>query len=95
MKQINLLEILIKHIPTELYDPGLDKYYLSAMLEACEDTVDLCAENADIDMKKRSQYGKYRKRQNTKEGEDVDLFSYEVKYLVDEESILKVKKLIK
>lgn len=49
MKQINLLEILIKHIPTELYDPSLDKYYLAAMKEACEATVDLCAENAEIE----------------------------------------------
>lgn len=94
MNNISLHEILIKHIPTELYDPSLDKYYLAAMEEACEATVDLCAENADIDMKKRSQYGKYRKWQNVKEGEEVDLFSYEVKYLVDKESILKVKKQI-
>lgn len=45
MKQINLLEILIKHIPTELYDSSLDKYYLAAMRESCENTVDLCLMN--------------------------------------------------
>jgi hypothetical protein len=49
MKQINLHEILIKHIPTELYDPSLDKYYLSAMKEACEKMADLCADNFEID----------------------------------------------
>jgi hypothetical protein len=47
---INLHEILIKHIPTELYDPSLDKYYLAAMKEVCEDVINLCAENAYVEI---------------------------------------------
>ena len=75
MKQIDLLEILIKHIPTELYDPSLDKYYLAALKEACEATVDLCAKNARLD---------YDNGNCRECGAN----------MIDQESILKVKKLI-
>jgi hypothetical protein len=81
MKQINLLEILIKHIPTELYDPSLDKYYLAAMEEACENTVALCAENAKIKDIKIDYTG-------------VRAGGYYILKEVDKESILKVKKQI-
>jgi len=74
-KTINLYEILIKHIPTELYDPSLDKYYLAAMLEACEETVNLCSEEAET-------YNDYNPRYD-------DIFTYvdrdsilRVKYLI-------------
>lgn len=81
MKQINLLEILIKYIPTELYDHSLDKYYLSAMKEACEATVDLCAENAEIKDIKIDYTG-------------VRAGGYYIIKEVDKESILKTKKQI-
>ena len=38
--------------------------------------------------KKKSQYGKYRKWQNVKEGEDVDLFSYQMKWEINKDLIL-------
>ena len=47
MEKLDLHEILIKHIPAELYDPSLDKYYLTAMKEACMETINLCVEAED------------------------------------------------
>ena len=44
------------------------------------------ANNSDISVKKKSNFGKYRKWQNCTE-EEVDLFSYEMKYSVDKQSI--------
>lgn len=81
MKQINLLEILIKHIPTELYDPSLDKYYLEAMEEVCKSTVNLCAENAEIKDIKIDYTG-------------IRSGGYYIIKEVDKESILETKKQI-
>jgi hypothetical protein len=41
-----------------------------------------------IKVEKKSQYGKYRKWQKVKEGEEVDLFNYQMQYSQDKESIL-------
>ena len=49
--------------------------------------LNIAAEKAKIDMKKKSNYGKSRKWQKVKEDE-VDLFAYEVMYFVDKNSIL-------
>ena len=49
--------------------------------------LNIAAEKAKIDMKKKSNYGKSRKWQKVKEDE-VDLFAYEVMYFVDTNSIL-------
>lgn len=67
---------------------------ISAMKEACEKCIDICAEESKIKLKKKSSYGKYRKWMNVKDGEDVDLFSYECMTSVDKQSILNVKKRI-
>lgn len=53
--------------------------------------LNIAAEKAKIDMKKKSNYGKSRKWQNVKE-EEVDLFAYEVMYFVDKNSILNCLK---
>lgn len=45
-------------------------------------------------MKKKSQYGKYRKWQKVKEDE-VNLFDYEVQYSVDRDSILNCAEILK
>lgn len=49
--------------------------------------LNIAAEKAKIDMKKKSNYGKSRKWQKVKEDE-VDLSAYEVMYFVDKNSIL-------
>lgn len=41
-----------------------------------------------IKVQKKRQYGKYRKWQTVKEGEEVDLFKYEIQYSADKKSIL-------
>jgi hypothetical protein len=41
-----------------------------------------------IKVEKKSQYGKYRKWQKVKEGEEVDLFNYHMQYSQDKKSIL-------
>ena len=41
-----------------------------------------------IKVEKKSQYGKYRKWQKVKEGEEVDLFNYQMQYSPDKKSIL-------
>lgn len=51
----------------------------------------VAADKAEIAMKKKSNYGKYRKWQNVKEDE-VDLYDYEVQYFVDKNSILNCLK---
>ena len=53
--------------------------------------LNIAAEKAKIDMKKKSNYGKSRKWQKVKEDE-VDLFAYEVMYFVDKNSILNCLK---
>lgn len=53
--------------------------------------LEIAAEKAEIGMKKKSHHGKYRKWQKVKEDE-VDLFSYEVQYFVNKESILNCLK---
>lgn len=53
-----------------------------------EYALEVAAEKAEIGMKKKSQYGKYRKWQKVRRDEEVDLFTYEVQYFVDKESIL-------
>lgn len=90
MKQINLLEILIKHIPTELYDPSLDKYYLAAMRESCKNIVDLCAENASVDIVDHEELY-ISSLPGYDRNEDQVILPI---YGVDEESILKTKKQI-
>ena len=93
-KEINLEEILKKEIffDTEdisvAYDDKGKRQILKAMKEACRQTLELATKNACVDVKKRSQFGKYRKWQNVKEGEEVDLFSYEMQCFVDKNSIL-------
>lgn len=95
MKTINLEEILWKSFynnnipkPTHTLAEITQKAVKEAMKEACRQTIELAAENAEIEMNKKSQYGKYRKWQKVKDKEEVDLFSYEVKYLVNRQSIL-------
>lgn len=64
---------------------------LDAMKDACEQCIDVCAEEALIKTQKQSKYGKYRKWSNVKDGDEVDLFSYNMQDSVDKGSILKVK----
>lgn len=54
----------------------------------CEAQLKTILENVKIKGKKKSQFGKSRKWQNIKENEEVDLFSYEVQYLVGKDSII-------
>ena len=65
------------------------------MKEACKQTLELAAENVQVDMMKKSQYGKYRKWQKTKKGEEVDMFSYDLKWIVDKQSIINTINQIK
>ncbi len=41
-----------------------------------------------VKVQKKSQHGKYRKWQTVKEGEEVDLFNYDMQYSADTKSIL-------
>ena len=41
-----------------------------------------------VKVQKKSQHGKYRKWQTVKEGEEVDLFNYDMQYSSDTKSIL-------
>jgi hypothetical protein len=41
-----------------------------------------------IKVEKKSQYGKYRKWQKVKDGEEVDLFNYHMQYSQDKKSII-------
>lgn len=66
-----------------------------AQLEAIEETVKLCAEKAETISFKKSQFGKYRKWQNIKEGEEVDLFSYHFMTKVNKQSILNCEEILK
>lgn len=54
--KINLEEIIIKHIPTDMYNPDLDKYYFSAMKDACMQILELAAENVKME---HVHYGEY------------------------------------
>lgn len=47
------------------------------------------AEKAKLDLKKKLQFGEYRKWQKVKDDKEVDLFKYTVRYDVDRDSILK------
>lgn len=88
---VNLEEILKEYLTVNTMRANNPDYtfmmVLSAMKEAVRRALELAAENANIGIKKRSQYGKYRKWQKVKE-EEVDLLDYEVQYSVDKESIL-------
>jgi len=65
-------------------------------IDTIKETCQACADNAIVDSKKKSQYGKHRKWQKVREGEEVDLFSYQMMWFVDKSSILSVaEKLIK
>lgn len=84
--------------PEDWYSQWLDgdfgdmlSFVKDIQLEAYNQAIDDAAKNADIGMKKKSNYGKYRKWQKVKDTE-VDLFQYEVQYFVDKESISKLKK---
>lgn len=70
--------------------PEQRKIVSSIIYEVCKKTLELAAENAVIGAKKKSQFGKYRKWQNVKENEEVDLFHYEMQYFVDKQSILNI-----
>ena len=94
-KEINLEEIFWKVFhdnglpkPTHCLAEITHKAVKEAMREACRQTLELATKNACVDVKKRSQFGKYRKWQNVKEGEEIDLFSYEMQCFVDKNSIL-------
>jgi hypothetical protein len=67
----------------------------AAQFNAIEYTVQRCADEAEINCKKKSQYGKHRKWQKVKDGEAVDIFSYEMQYFVNKKSILNVADKIK
>lgn len=54
----------------------------------CEAQLEAILENAKLDVKKKSQFGKSRKWQKVKDNEEVDLFSYEMQYFVDKNSII-------
>lgn len=72
-----------------ILNPELNRIKL-AMRMACERVLKLAAENAKISVKKKSQYGKYRKWQKVKEGENIDLFSYEMQTFINKDSILNI-----
>jgi len=56
--------------------------------QKCQELLLIVAEKAKIKVMKKSQFGKSRKWQKVKEGEEIDLFSYEMQSSVDKESIL-------
>jgi hypothetical protein len=58
------------------------KLHVKAALEA--------ASEVHIKVEKKSQHGKYRKWQTVKEGEEVDLFNYDMQQSADVKSILNV-----
>jgi hypothetical protein len=55
----------------------------------CQELLLLVAEKAVIKTEKKSQFGKSRKWQKVKDGEDFDLFAYEMRNSVDKGSIFK------
>jgi hypothetical protein len=69
-----------------------DSDITSAMKEyarlKCEELLKIVAENAQIKVEKKSQYGKSRKWQKVKENEEFGLFDYEMRTSVDKSSIL-------
>ena len=95
-KKINLESIILEvYGCKDAYD--FQKSYDISMqmikeicIKACKETLELATKNAKINIKKKSQFGKYRKWRKVKEtGESIDLLSYEVQYYVDKDSIIK------
>jgi hypothetical protein len=77
--------------------PTADEFYnedsnpLENMIEFAKLHVQAALKEASevyIKVEKKSQYGKYRKWQKVKEGEEVDLFNYQMQYSQDKKSIL-------
>ena len=59
MKEINLKEILQKHFTKEFGHDGHGEfmsYITDAMKEACDQTADLCAENAETEDSSKSAF---------------------------------------
>lgn len=54
----------------------------------CQELLEIVAEKAEVKTEKKSQYGKSRKWQKVKDGEEFDLFKYEMRNSVDKDSIL-------
>ena len=86
-------------IPTaeEIQNKYLDKYGngdLTAMMIEfteihVEKALEIASKNAKISSFKLSQYSKKPRWEKVKEDEEVDLFSYKMKWFVDKNSILK------
>ena len=66
--------------------------YLKLMDEYASYVLSVAVEKAEIEVKKKSNYGKYRKWQKVKDDEDWDVFDYQVMYSVKKESILNCLK---
>lgn len=79
MKKINLEEILELHLSLSSQTRPGKAFYIAAMRQACNQAIDLCAENAEIDCQMR---------------DDVDELSMIDEWtisVVDKDSILKTK----
>lgn len=66
--------------------------YIKAMEEYADYVLSIAAKKAEIEVKKKSNYGTHRKWQKVKDDEEWDLFDYEVMYSVKKDSILNCLK---
>lgn len=80
--------------PDVPFDENVTMYYpaiIDAMKEYAKEALRDAAEKSVLKLRKKSQYGKYRKWQKVKDEEEIDLFSYEVEYSVDKDSIINIE----
>lgn len=83
-------ELFVKHFNRQymnVTEEMIKNYAREYAKLKCQELLLLVAEKAEIGIKKKSNYGTYRKWQKVKEDE-VDLFEYQVQYFVDKDSIL-------
>ena len=60
-------------------------------IEQIKKHLEIAANEAKVESKKKSQFGKSRKWQKVKDDEGVDLFSYEMQFFVNKQSITNIK----
>ncbi len=87
-------ELLIKFYGTD-DSRSYDKDVVHILKEYAEQEVkkhlEIAANEAKVEPKKKSQFGKSRKWQKVKYDEGVDLFSYEMQFFVNKQSITNIK----
>ncbi len=80
-----------KGFSSNIFD-GEDWKESDAFGAGVEFALKIAAEKAEIEVKKKSNYGTHRKWQKVKDDEQWDLYDYEIMYSVKKESILNCLK---